>query len=406
MSRSSRTAISSCRRAPAGAPSRSRKRSRRIHRSKARWFGRLRAQVLVLPGARHSSGASSSIAQDVSATEWRAPSKELKLLRAERVALPGIAALQPDPEPAHALGTRAMGEAVRHDPALRLALQAVVADRRGGGQRLLDVAVVDHLAATGGVGAVGPDAGKAVGLQLDPHRQGIGVALAHALLHLLGLGADAQKVLDVMADLMGDHVGLRELAGHAKAALQVVEEGEVEIDPLVGRAIERSHRRLADAAFGARGVAVEHQLGLAILPAELPEGGRPDVLGALQHARHELGFGVAGGLLGLLAGGGPAGLRRGGLIARGAAAQQGERIGAEDQGDDDEGHEAQAALEDAASAARRDGDAAHAAVTAAATTEITAVAAAILDVAAFVAVHLHNGSPGSRSSRDRLYWGR
>src|SRR5215212_1391567 len=83
--------------------------------------------------------------------------KSLKLLRAEGIALPQIAALQPDAEPAHALRAAAMRKTVGHDSPLRLALQAVVADRRGGGERLLDILVVDHLAAARGVGAVGPD---------------------------------------------------------------------------------------------------------------------------------------------------------------------------------------------------------------------------------------------------------
>ena len=195
-----------------------------------------------------------------------------------------------------------------------------------------------------------------------------------------------------MADLVGDNIGLRELAGRLEAARQLVEEAEVEIDPLVGRTIERPHRRLADAALGARGVAEQDQLGIAILAAHPLEDLVPDILGALQHARDELGLGVAGGRgRARRAAGRGRGWRR--RVTRGAApaagniAQDGARIGAHDHRDDDEGHQAEAALEQAAAAsAHRNGKAAAATQSTAAD---AAVAAAVLDVAALVAIHLH-----------------
>src|SRR3954467_1658011 len=73
-----------------------------------------------------------------------------------------------------------------------------------------------------------------------------------------------------------------------------VEEAEVEIDALVGRAIERPHRRLALAARGLRGVAEQHQPRLLVLPAHLLELGAPYVLGALEHARDEALLRIAG----------------------------------------------------------------------------------------------------------------
>ena len=82
-----------------------------------------------------------------------------------------FAVLQAAIEPAHALLAGAVGEAVGHDAALRLLLQAVVADGSGGGERLIDVVFIDHLAAAILVGVIGPHAGQAIGLQLDPHRQ-------------------------------------------------------------------------------------------------------------------------------------------------------------------------------------------------------------------------------------------
>ena len=52
------------------------------------------------------------------------------------------------------------------DPSLGLLLDAVVADRRRRGQALLEVAALEDAAV---VGRAGPDAGEAVGLQLEAH---------------------------------------------------------------------------------------------------------------------------------------------------------------------------------------------------------------------------------------------
>jgi len=67
-----------------------------------------------------------------------------------------------------------------------------------------------------------------------------------------------------MADFMGDDIGLREIAGRAEARRQFLEELEVEIDLLVERAIERSHRRLSGAALRSRGLFVEHERRRAV----------------------------------------------------------------------------------------------------------------------------------------------
>src|SRR5262249_26692710 len=145
-----------------------------------------------------------------------------------------LSRLQPGHEPARALLRRAMGERVRDDVALGTALQTIVAD---GGCRLhrrLDVAWLDDTPLL--LCVVGPDAGKAVGLQLDPNLEVIGLRLIQASLHLLNLGQDSQQILHMMPDLVRDHVGLRELAAPAadvaaaKAPLKVLKEFGIEID--------------------------------------------------------------------------------------------------------------------------------------------------------------------------------
>ena len=74
------------------------------------------------------------------------------------------------------------------------------------------------------------------------------LGLGQALLRLVHLLRDAEQRLHVMADLVGDHVGLREVAGRAEAIAQVAVEVEIDVDLLVGRAVERTHRRLRRAA--------------------------------------------------------------------------------------------------------------------------------------------------------------
>ena len=96
-----------------------------------------------------------------------APALELALDRAsERVALVHVAALEAGREPALALRGGAVRPLVGVDLALRLALDAVVADRRRGAQGVVDLRLGDRLeqARLGRVRR--PHAGEAVGLQL------------------------------------------------------------------------------------------------------------------------------------------------------------------------------------------------------------------------------------------------
>src|SRR6185369_7332065 len=204
----------------------------------------------------------------------------------ERVAVGDVAAAIAGFEPVLALFRRAVGEAVGHHAAGRLLLQGIVADRAGGFQRLVDVAGFDQPAFL--IGVVGPHAGEAVGLQFHPHGQGVGFALAHVGAGFADLSLDAQYVLHVMADLVGDHIGLREIAGRAEPARELVEEIEIEIDLLIAWAIERSDRRLREAAGGLGAAGEQHQLGLAILRADLRQELMPGVFGIGENDGDEL----------------------------------------------------------------------------------------------------------------------
>ena len=114
---------------------------------------------------------------------------------------------------------------------------------------------------------VGPDPGETVRLQLLPDRQLVGPGLAQALFCLSDPLRDAQKGLDVMAHLVGDHVGLGEIPGRVETVFQVVVETQVDVHLLVGRTVEGAHRGLAEAARGPDGAPEEHEGWFAVARA-------------------------------------------------------------------------------------------------------------------------------------------
>ncbi len=139
-----------------------------------------------------------------------------------------------------------MGEAFRYHAALGGALKPVVADRGGGVQPFLDVALFQDVARV--LRLVRPDAGQAVGLQLDAHLQRVALGLVQPPLQLLRAVQHAQQVLHVMAHLVRDDIGAGEVAAGAQPALQVEHEVEVDIEFVVLRAVEGAHLRLGKAA--------------------------------------------------------------------------------------------------------------------------------------------------------------
>ncbi|MNE00383.1 hypothetical protein D3C80_927910 [compost metagenome] len=176
---------------------------------------------------------------------------------------------------------------------MALLLQAVVADGVGGVQGFFDIAGLQPVQAF--LRLESPDAGQAVGLQLLAHQQAI-VAF-HALATLargLDLGRDAEQGLHMVADFVGDHVGLGEVAGGRETLLHFAEEAHVQVDLLVGRAIERADRRRGEAAGRVDLAAEQDQVGVFVLAAGLGEDGLPGVFGVAQHGPYEFRLLVVG----------------------------------------------------------------------------------------------------------------
>src|SRR3984957_14031823 len=280
--------------------------------------------------------------------------------RRDRIAGRDLAAVKAAGEPALALFRRAVGEGVGHDIALHLLLQPVVADRGRGLQGLVDVAGIEEMVLL--LGAVRPDAGETIGLQLDAHLELVRLDLAGGgLLRLPDLRQDAKLVLHVMADLVGDHIGFGEFAGVAVRAgaelvLHVVEKRGVEIDALVERAVERPLGRFGESARRRLGAGEQPQLRRMVGPAAGGEHLGPAVFGVAEDLRHE-----PAGRVGRRAGRDVRGLL--GLLRRRAAAgenlravEQHARVDPEipaDQPDDDDRADTKAAGAARHAAARR-----------------------------------------------------
>ena len=101
------------------------------------------------------------------------------------------------------------------------------------------------------VGELRPDAGVAVGLQLQRDRVLVRVVRV-ALLRGAHLALGAEEGLQVVAELVRRDVRLRELALRAELLLELVEEAELEVDLLVRRAVERADLGRRRAAPGLR----------------------------------------------------------------------------------------------------------------------------------------------------------
>ena len=177
-----------------------------------------------------------------------------------------------------------MVETVRHDEALRLALQRVVANLICRVQRLFKIALLKYAFLRR---RARPDAGEAVGLQFDADRHGVRLALAHALAHLVELRQNSGDVLHMVADLVRQHIGLRKVALGAELARQLVIEAQVDIDLLVARTVERPGGGAGKAA-GRADLAVEQdQRRLRIFLAHCLENAGPCVLGLGQDNFHK-----------------------------------------------------------------------------------------------------------------------
>jgi hypothetical protein len=163
--------------------------------------------------------------------------------------------------------------------ALDALLDAVVADRRRGVERLPDVVLGELAEEPGALGVARPHAREAVGHELDADRAALGPDI------LRSVPEHAEQVLDVMAVLVGDHVALgKRPALRAEPLLQLVVEAQIEVYVRVEGAIEGPHGRRRRPAPRIDRAVVEHGLGGLIRLTGLGEGVVPVVLDAVDEA--------------------------------------------------------------------------------------------------------------------------
>src|SRR6266568_5901681 len=135
-----------------------------------------------------------------------------------RIAAIEVASLVPSLEPLLAHRGRAVGPLLGLHTALRLLLDAVVADRSRGVERLRNLGIRGCLEEAGVRGVPRPNAREAIGLQLDA--DGCGVAA-------LTRREQTEMFLHVMAVLVCDDVSLGEWpALRAEALRQLLEEAD------------------------------------------------------------------------------------------------------------------------------------------------------------------------------------
>ncbi len=192
--------------------------------------------------------------------------------------------MQPGLQPLLPLRARPMRPRLRtHRPSTHL-LQVVVAHRSCGRQRSLHVIRIHNPPR---LRRVRPHSRKTVSLQLQIHRKRI--PLTRILLRQPSLTPfNPQQLLDMMPQLMRDHVGLRELRRASSKLLQLIPEAQIDIDLLVLRTVKRSRRRLRRPAPGVSRPPIQHQLRMTIRLPHLLEDAGPRLLRIVQHKRDQL----------------------------------------------------------------------------------------------------------------------
>jgi hypothetical protein len=201
-----------------------------------------------------------------------------------------------------------VSERIGHHIPPGLLLEAIVPNGAGSVQPFLDIARFQGFALI--IGVVGPDPGETVCLKFQTDGELVGLYPIDALLERLYLARNAQQVLDVMTDFVGDDIRLGEIARGIQFILQVLIKAEVNVDLLVGGAVERPHRRFGHTAGGLHGTGKQHQFWVNVLPPHLAKQSPPGVFCVRQDNRDEFDLLIQDGF--------PCGgsLRRGGVRTR------------------------------------------------------------------------------------------
>jgi len=112
--------------------------------------------------------------------------------------------------------------------ALGLLLKSVVADPIGSVDSLFDITFLEDVIFL--VRVMRPHAGQIIRLKLQSHGHLIGHQFVAPGTNFVDLIAEAREILNVVSDLVRDHVGLRKIAGRLMSLSQLVEERWVNVN--------------------------------------------------------------------------------------------------------------------------------------------------------------------------------
>ena len=99
----------------------------------------------------------------------------------------------------------------------------------------------------------------------------------------------------MVADFVCDDISLCEFAGRTKTLFKVAVKSQIDVNFLVGRAVEGPHRGLSAAAGGGRHPRKEHKFRFAVLCAMCAEHLVPRCFGTGQHLGNKSGHGIVAG---------------------------------------------------------------------------------------------------------------
>ena len=125
--------------------------------------------------------------------------------------------------------------------ATRHFLQLIVADGRRRAESFFEIARFDQVSFS--LGVMTPDTSITIGLEFHSNRKRICFHFRHLSSEAMHLFRDAKEVLYVMTDLMGDHIGLSKVTSRSETMRHFIEEGKIQIDPVIVGAIEWTNGR-------------------------------------------------------------------------------------------------------------------------------------------------------------------
>ena len=175
-----------------------------------------------------------------------------------------------------------MCERVRHDSTLRLALETVVANGVCRAKSFLNIPFFEETLV---FGLTGPYPCEEIGLELETHRQIVSLSLACSGLSGVNPVGNPQQPLDVMPNLVSDHISLGEITWRAQALFHIAIKREIDIDLLIARAVKRPGRASGHSASRLHPIREKNQCGIAVLLAGLAEDPSPDLFSVSKNHR-------------------------------------------------------------------------------------------------------------------------